>query len=102
MSDERPDNARADGATAESGPPIRRPQGPVRMIAPEEFGSWVTFEDERLLVLNKPGDVVCHPSKAGPWSSLPRARFVRMKRTRLVVSAALGVCAAERDTGRRV
>lgn len=70
MSDERPDNARADGATAESGPPIRRPQGPVRMIAPEEFGGWVTFEDERLLVLNKPGDVVCHPSKAGPWSSL--------------------------------
>lgn len=40
------------------------------MIAPEEVPSWIVFEDERLLVVNKPGDVVCHPSKAGPWSSL--------------------------------
>ncbi len=50
----------------------RRPkkQGPVRMIAPEEVPGWIVHEDERLLVVNKPGDVVCHPSKAGPWSSL--------------------------------
>lgn len=50
----------------------RRPkeQGPVRMIAPEEVPRWVVYEDARLLVVNKPGDVVCHPSKAGPWSSL--------------------------------
>ncbi len=50
----------------------RRPrvQGPVRMIAPEEVPGWIVYEDERLLVVNKPGDVVCHPSKAGPWSSL--------------------------------
>lgn len=40
------------------------------MIAPEEVPAWIVFEDERLLVVNKPGDVVCHPSKAGPWSSL--------------------------------
>ena len=40
------------------------------MIRPEEVPGWVIFEDERLLVVNKPGDVVCHPSKAGPWSSL--------------------------------
>jgi len=40
------------------------------MIAPEEIKSWVVYEDARLLVVNKPGDVVCHPSKAGPWSSL--------------------------------
>ena len=40
------------------------------MIAPEEVPGWIVFEDERLLVVNKPGDVVCHPSKAGPWSSL--------------------------------
>jgi 23S rRNA pseudouridine1911/1915/1917 synthase len=32
--------------------------------------SWVIHEDERLLVVDKPGDVVCHPSKHGPWSSL--------------------------------
>lgn len=50
----------------------RRPKKParVRLIAPEEVPGWVLFEDERLLVVNKPGDVVCHPSKAGPWSSL--------------------------------
>jgi 23S rRNA pseudouridine1911/1915/1917 synthase len=40
------------------------------MIAPEELVSWITHEDERLIVINKPGDVVCHPSKHGPWSSL--------------------------------
>lgn len=47
-----------------------RVPGPVRMIAPEEVPSWIVYEDARLLVVNKPGDVVCHPSKAGPWSSL--------------------------------
>lgn len=51
-------------------PRRERKQGPVRMIAPEEVPGWIVFEDERLLVVNKPGDVVCHPSKAGPWSSL--------------------------------
>jgi 23S rRNA pseudouridine1911/1915/1917 synthase len=40
------------------------------MIAPGEIASWVVFEDDRLLVLDKPGDVVCHPSKHGAWSSL--------------------------------
>jgi 23S rRNA pseudouridine1911/1915/1917 synthase len=40
------------------------------MIAPEELASWILHEDERLVVVNKPGDVVCHPSKHGPWSSL--------------------------------
>jgi 23S rRNA pseudouridine1911/1915/1917 synthase len=47
-----------------------RVPGPVRMIAPEEVPTWIVYEDARLLVVNKPGDVVCHPSKAGPWSSL--------------------------------
>jgi 23S rRNA pseudouridine1911/1915/1917 synthase len=40
------------------------------MIAPGEFASWILHEDERLLVVAKPGDVVCHPSKHGPMSSL--------------------------------
>ncbi len=40
------------------------------MIEPDEVPTWVIHEDDRLLVLNKPGDVVCHPSKAGDWSSL--------------------------------
>jgi 23S rRNA pseudouridine1911/1915/1917 synthase len=50
--------------------PRRRSQGPARMITAEELRSWIVFENERLLVMAKPGDVVCHPSKAGPWSSL--------------------------------
>lgn len=39
-------------------------------ITPEELRDWILYEDERLLVVNKPGLVVCHPSKHGPWSSL--------------------------------
>ena len=35
-----------------------------------ELTTWIVFEDERLLVLNKPALVLCHPSKSGPWSSL--------------------------------
>lgn len=42
----------------------------MRQIQPAEFARWIAHEDERLLVVNKPGDVVCHPSKDGPWSSL--------------------------------
>ena len=50
--------------------PRRQHQGPARLIAPAELRGWIVHEDERLLVIAKPGDVVCHPSKAGPWSSL--------------------------------
>jgi len=45
----------------------------VRMIAPEELAVWQMVDDEAVLAFNKPGDVVCHPSKAGPWSSLAGA-----------------------------
>jgi 23S rRNA pseudouridine1911/1915/1917 synthase len=40
------------------------------LIAPGDLPGWIIHEDERLLVLNKPGLIVCHPSKNGPWSSL--------------------------------
>ncbi len=40
------------------------------LVNPEEFPSWIIFEDENFLVLNKPGWLVCHPSKNGPYSSL--------------------------------
>lgn len=45
----------------------------VRLIAAEELRSWVIAEDDDAVALAKPGDVVCHPSKAGPWSSLAGA-----------------------------
>lgn len=57
--------------------PRRLKQGPARIISPEELESWVVYEDERLVVFNKPGDVVCHPSKHGPWSSLVGASRTR-------------------------
>ena len=50
--------------------PRRMKQGPVRLIDAAELRAWIVYEDARLLVVAKPGDVVCHPSKAGPWSSL--------------------------------
>ena len=39
-------------------------------VKPEEFSSWILFEDDDFLVMDKPGWLVCHPSKDGPWSSL--------------------------------
>ncbi|MDD5208472.1 MAG: pseudouridine synthase [Elusimicrobiales bacterium] len=45
----------------------------VRITTPGEIKSWIIHEDEQVIVINKPGDVVCHPSKAGPWSSLAGA-----------------------------
>ena len=45
----------------------------VRMIAAEELAGWIVSDDGEVLSINKPGDVVCHPSKAGPWSSLAGA-----------------------------
>ena len=49
-------------------PPANAP-----LVAAAELRSWVLFEDERLLVIDKPGWLVVHPSKNGPWSSLAGA-----------------------------
>lgn len=43
------------------------------LITPEELQSWILSETADVLVMNKPGLVVCHPSKQGPWSSLAGA-----------------------------
>lgn len=59
-----------DSRRACAWPPRPQRTDTVRIIRPEELKAWIVHEDERLLVINKPGDVVCHPSKAGPWSSL--------------------------------
>lgn len=40
------------------------------LIDPEDFPKWIVEEDDGILAINKPGLVVCHPSKRGPWSSL--------------------------------
>lgn len=59
---------------------IERPYGPwpprpfredrVVLTPPDVLKSWIIHEDEELLVVNKSGEVVCHPSKFGPTSSL--------------------------------
>ena len=35
-----------------------------------DFIQWILYEDDNILVLDKPGWLVCHPSKNGPFSSL--------------------------------
>jgi 23S rRNA pseudouridine1911/1915/1917 synthase len=39
-------------------------------VSPEELATWLIAEDDDFLVINKPGNIVCHPSKSGPWSSV--------------------------------
>ncbi len=43
---------------------------PDRLITPEELASWIVEEDDDFICFNKPGWVVCHPAKHGPWSCL--------------------------------
>lgn len=40
------------------------------LITAEELKTWILEETPDFYVINKPGWVVCHPSKNGPWSSL--------------------------------
>ena len=40
------------------------------LVEIENFKKWILHEDENLLVIDKPGWLVCHPSKNGPFSSL--------------------------------
>lgn len=43
------------------------------LVEPADLPKWVILSDERLLVIDKPGWLVVHPSKNGPWSSLAGA-----------------------------
>lgn len=40
------------------------------LVDMDEFPTWIVYEDDNFLALNKPGWLVCHPSKNGPLSSL--------------------------------
>ena len=40
------------------------------LVDPRDFHKWIVQEDDNLLIINKPGWLVCHPSKNGPMSSL--------------------------------
>lgn len=43
------------------------------LVDPADLRRWVLLDDERLIVIDKPGWLVVHPSKNGPWSSLAGA-----------------------------
>ena len=49
------------------------PPAEAPLVNPTDLPGWVLLSDERLLVIDKPGWLVVHPSKNGPWSSLAGA-----------------------------
>jgi len=49
------------------------PPAVAPLVEPADLRSWVLLADDNLLVVDKPGWLVCHPSKNGPWSSLAGA-----------------------------
>ncbi len=67
-------------------PPRPQRTDRVRLLDEAEFRSWILHEDEDVLVVAKSGDVVVHPSKAGPWSSLVGAarEYTGLERIHLV------------------
>ncbi len=40
------------------------------LVDTSDFPKWIVQEDNDLIIINKPGWLVCHPSKNGPLSSL--------------------------------
>ena len=40
------------------------------LLKEEWIKSWLVQDDDDYIVFNKPGGIICHPSKNGPWSSL--------------------------------
>lgn len=56
------------------------------LVNPESLPDWIIDEDEDVIVINKPGWLVCHPSKNGPWSSLVGAlrEYLGLDRLHLV------------------
>ena len=72
-----------------SNPIIPDPRA-VQVDAPEitesEFIESILFENDRVLAVDKPGWLVCHPSKKGPGSSLVGAakRYLNLEKLHLV------------------
>lgn len=54
-------------------PGFTLPPASAPLVDPTALPGWVLHRDERLLVIDKPGWLVVHPSKNGPWSSLAGA-----------------------------
>ncbi len=72
MTSENQDLPPAEPASTPAAAPLATDfmTGEAQLIDPAELPAWILHEDADLLVMNKPGGAVCHPSKNGPWSSL--------------------------------
>lgn len=98
-------NASAVNAPApEDLPPAEAP-----LVDPKDVRGWVCHEDARLLAIDKPGWLVVHPSKNGPWSSLAGAvrAGLGLETIRLIYrldreTSGVIVLAKDADTGRRL
>ena len=61
----------SNSSTSTTQPLIRDLWGAIPpIVEADELSQWILQEDDDLLVINKPGWLVCHPSKNGPASSL--------------------------------
>jgi 23S rRNA pseudouridine1911/1915/1917 synthase len=47
-----------------------KPRSITLKVDPAELPNWLIEEDDDYMAFDKPGWLVCHPSKDGPWSSL--------------------------------
>lgn len=68
--DNRHTGRRAEAAGRPSDEEGAVPAAQAPLIEAEQLRQWIRVDDADVLVINKPGWVVCHPSKNGPWSSL--------------------------------
>jgi len=46
------------------------PSGTAPKVDPAHLPGWILEEDADYIAFDKPGWLICHPSKDGPWSSL--------------------------------
>lgn len=53
------------------------------LVQENELTQWIVYEDEHVIAINKPGWLVCHPSKQGPMSSLVGAANLYLQQERL-------------------
>lgn len=65
-----PENARTPPGKSGAFPPPGPQALNAPLIDPAELPTWILEEDADFIAFSKPGWVVCHPSKNGPWSSL--------------------------------
>lgn len=70
IDNEKPGGQCSRAATDASGDSIDPYGEEAPLVDMEAFPTWIVQEDDDLLIINKPGWLVCHPSKNGPMSSL--------------------------------